>query len=153
MLYASSSLALACLEVLVHIRDVYNIPQFSYCAIDVAADLISPWNEKVQETRRAQAILESTVLSQEFGDQFLAGRIAVDVDLPTRLRRLGGWLRSAQLRRPCSADAPVQAVPSIVAPDEWNYLLNPNHKQFGWLQWSVPREFRFDPRLLDTALR
>jgi RES domain-containing protein len=43
VLYASSTLALACLEVLVHIRDVGLIPtDYIFCEIDVPEKLISP---------------------------------------------------------------------------------------------------------------
>ena len=56
-------------------------------------------------------------------------------------RRLGdewaGALRSAIL-----------AVPSVVIPDETNYLLNPAHPDFGRIAISQPADFAFDPRLL-----
>jgi RES domain-containing protein len=38
-------------------------------------------------------------------------------------------------------------VPSIVIPEEFNILLNPNHTGCANLVWSEPRPFRFDPRL------
>jgi RES domain-containing protein len=38
-------------------------------------------------------------------------------------------------------------VPSIIIPDEFNVLLNPNHVGYPSLIWSSPRPFRFDPRL------
>jgi len=38
-------------------------------------------------------------------------------------------------------------VPSVVIPEEFNILLNPNHAGYGNLVWSEPRPFRFDPRL------
>ncbi len=38
-------------------------------------------------------------------------------------------------------------VPSLVIPEEFNILLNPNHAGYGKLLWSEPSPFRFDPRL------
>jgi RES domain-containing protein len=38
-------------------------------------------------------------------------------------------------------------VPSIVIPEEFNILLNPNHSAYRDLAWTAPRPFRFDPRL------
>lgn len=38
-------------------------------------------------------------------------------------------------------------VPSIIIPEEFNILLNPNHASYETLLWSNPRPFRFDPRL------
>jgi len=43
-------------------------------------------------------------------------------------------------------------VPSIVIPEEFNILLNPNHNAFRDLAWSDPRPFRFDPRLFVAKL-
>jgi RES domain-containing protein len=38
-------------------------------------------------------------------------------------------------------------VPSVVIPEEFNVLLNPNHPEYSAVVWSEPRPFRFDPRL------
>ena len=39
------------------------------------------------------------------------------------------------------------AVPSVIVPEERNYLLNPEHPQFTELTIEAPRSFRFDARL------
>jgi RES domain-containing protein len=39
-------------------------------------------------------------------------------------------------------------VPSAVVPDEFNYLLNPRHSDFGTLRIGTPEELYLDPRLL-----
>lgn len=39
-------------------------------------------------------------------------------------------------------------VPSAVVPDEFNYLLNPRHSDFGTLRVGTPEELYLDPRLL-----
>jgi RES domain-containing protein len=37
--------------------------------------------------------------------------------------------------------------PSVVIPEEFNVLLNPTHADYNSAQWTIPRPFRFDPRL------
>lgn len=49
------------------------------------------------------------------------------------------WLRS------CKSLA--LRVPSIVVPEEPNYLINPDHPDFAALRIGKPREFRFDSRI------
>jgi RES domain-containing protein len=51
----------------------------------------------------------------------------------------GDWVRSAK-------ELAVR-VPSVVIPEEFNVLLNPNHAGYAALVWSEPHPFRFDPRL------
>jgi RES domain-containing protein len=42
----------------------------------------------------------------------------------------------------------VLAVPSILIPEEWNFLLNPTHPDFRKITIGPPEAFAFDPRLL-----
>ncbi|MCP4628715.1 MAG: RES domain-containing protein [bacterium] len=41
----------------------------------------------------------------------------------------------------------VLKVPSVVVPEEYNYLLNPNHPVFEKITIGTPIQYRFDPRL------
>lgn len=41
-------------------------------------------------------------------------------------------------------------VPSVVVPDEFNYMLNPTHPNFHLLRVGAARPFPFDPRLIET---
>lgn len=41
-------------------------------------------------------------------------------------------------------------VPSVIVPEEFNILLNPNHTSYASLRWTDPQPFRFDPRLFVT---
>lgn len=41
----------------------------------------------------------------------------------------------------------VLAVPSVVIPGEWNYLINPAHPDFAGVKKSPPRRFGYDLRL------
>ena len=43
----------------------------------------------------------------------------------------------------------VLRVPSIVVPDEYNYLLNPAHADFAKIQIGKPIVYYFDPRLTE----
>jgi RES domain-containing protein len=39
------------------------------------------------------------------------------------------------------------SVPSVIVPDERNYLINPLHSDFPKIKFSAPKPFVFDPRL------
>ncbi len=41
----------------------------------------------------------------------------------------------------------VLEVPSVIIPGEFNYLLNPDHPDFGAIKVTDPKPFSFDPRL------
>lgn len=59
---------------------------------------------------------------------------------PDALGRLGGeWL--------AGASTAILAVPSVVLPHEWNYVLNPEHADFRRLVIGRPEPFSFDPRM------
>jgi RES domain-containing protein len=134
VLYASSTLALACLETLVHIRDVDLMPSdYVFCEIEVPGALIGPWDLTGE---MGLARIESPVLSREYGDAWLGtvGQFSLG---PSHWRR--------------TKTRPVQTVPSVIVPREMNYLISPAHPQFGRLVWGGPQPFRFDPRLIATA--
>jgi len=46
-----------------------------------------------------------------------------------------------------SGDSAVLRVPSLLVPDESNFLINPRHPDFGRISVSRPQPFRLDPRL------
>ncbi|MEI8311267.1 MAG: RES family NAD+ phosphorylase, partial [Verrucomicrobiota bacterium] len=47
--------------------------------------------------------------------------------------------------------SPVLKVPSIMIPEESNYLLNPEHPRAEEVETGDARTFTFDPRFLDPA--
>lgn len=56
-------------------------------------------------------------------------------------RRIGGqWWRERS--------SPLLLVPSVVLPEESNYVLNAQHSDAKWLQLIRERPFTFDPRLI-----
>jgi RES domain-containing protein len=145
MLYASESLALACLEVLVHIKNASLLPlDYMYCEVRFSRDMLLPWYSKPERTK---ALIESPVLSREYGDLFLRwGEPGKGYSaLPPLLIGPEPEPRGIPQKRPQS---PVHKVPSVVIPREWNYLINTNHPRFEELVWGEPRAFVFDPRLI-----
>ena len=61
-------------------------------------------------------------------------------DPPARTQALGSeWLQSKS--------SVLLKIPSAIIPTEFNYLLNPQHKDFPKLRITSPVKFRFDPRL------
>lgn len=56
------------------------------------------------------------------------------------LRAIGaGWIRAAE--------SAVLSVPSVLIPQERNYLLNPAHRDFKKIRIGKPERFSFDPRM------
>jgi RES domain-containing protein len=49
-----------------------------------------------------------------------------------------------------AADSLAVTVPSVIVPEEFNILLNPNHPGYSGLIWNNPRNFQFDPRLFSV---
>jgi RES domain-containing protein len=120
------------LEILVHLRDPANLPDLIYAEINIPIEEVIGWSWPESETL---PILDSEELSREMGDHWLRGhspRLSVQYS---------------------SESVPVMEVPSIVVPQERNYLMNPDHPRFSQLTWSVPQPFRIDPRLIDPGLR
>jgi RES domain-containing protein len=118
VVYTSSSLSLATLEVLVHLEDPEVFGKlFSWVSLEIppeALETLEPeslpagWNDD-----------ESSQISRAIGD---------------------AWLRSTR--------SAALAVPSVVTPGEWNYLLNPAHPDFSKILIGAPQPFRPDSRLL-----
>jgi len=63
-----------------------------------------------------------------------------DDPAPASTQKIGdGWIRSGA--------SAVLRVPSVLIPEEHNYLLNPQHNEFGKIRISGPERFAFDSRL------
>ena len=117
VLYASSTLALACLEVLVHIRDVGLMPaDYVFCEIEVPEALINPWTLTGEE---ALAKIESPVLSREYGDAWVRSTTVKAAS------NREAFLRSLNPEERLALAAPAQTVPSAIVPREMNYLIRP----------------------------
>ncbi len=70
ILYAASSQSLACLEILVRIRNPDNFPAYAYSQIAIPEHQIERWEstDPIRSPERRKAIFESEVLSREEGD-------------------------------------------------------------------------------------
>jgi len=118
MVYVSSSIALACLETVVHLSAV-GLPLNRYVVrIDIPSDL---WNAAMVADPAQLVGWDAEpygVTSQRYGDSWLqAGE-------------------SALLR-----------VPSVVIPEEFNVLINPLHSDTRRIAAVKLRRFQYDPRL------
>lgn len=117
MAYGSQALSLATLEILVH-ADPSELPDDM---VAIAAEL----KPKYLTT------LSTHDLPRNWRD--------IDPG-PHELVQIGrNWLESF--------DSLALAVPSVVIPEELNYLLNPDHPDFSKLVIHQPIRFEFDPRL------
>ncbi|MEO7100712.1 MAG: RES family NAD+ phosphorylase [Luteolibacter sp.] len=117
VVYTSSSLSLATLEILVHLEDPEAFTRlFSWAPLQIPDDLL----ETLDETKlpRGWCADETNSTSRSVGDT---------------------WLRSTRTA--------VLAVPSVVTPGERNYLLNPEHPRFSEIQIGVAKPFQRDLRL------
>ncbi len=115
--YASSSLSLATLEVLVHLEEPEAFARmFSWFAMEIPDDLAEVLD--AAKLPPGWCADESTAATQTLGD---------------------AWVRSQRTA--------VLAVPSVVTPGESNYLLNPGHPRFPEIRIGKPQPFRPDPRL------
>jgi RES domain-containing protein len=115
--YAAGSRALAVLELLVHASPEILRVGFLLLEIEVP-----------------DALIETGLRPPPGWDGYPAG--AASQDHGDR------WLR----RSAASAKA-VLAVPSVIIPEESNYLLNPRHPAFSNIRIRRRRPFRFDSRL------
>lgn len=119
MVYTSESLSLATLETWVHVdRDEVPVPS----RVHVFADI--PDNLAIYEITEA-------ALPPDWRR----------VDAPVlALRSLGTeWIKSNE--------SAVARVPAVVTPGEFNYLLNPSHRDFEWIRQGQPMPFEYDPRM------
>jgi RES domain-containing protein len=116
VVYCSATLSLAVLEVLVHHR--VPIPPNDFVAVPAELPV------RLKITALTTADLPA-------GWQ--------EDPSPTALQDIGSdWLRNAA--------SAVLAVPSALVPPEFNYLLNPRHKDFTRLVIGQPQTFPFDMR-------
>jgi RES domain-containing protein len=126
VLYTASSLSLACLEILVHIRNPGNFPVYSYSQLAIPKDQIEPWesSDPIRSPERRKAIVESEVLSREEGDIWIRERQRDPAPhqfyTPGEAPETGTYVFARPL--------PVRQVPSAVVPQEWNYLIDPEEE-------------------------
>lgn len=114
--YASEHLSLAMIEYFVHLDRDDPPPDLVVAAADVP--------DNVSRLQVALARLPPTWR---------------ETPAPAELAVIGD--RFARTRR-----AAILVVPSALAPDEFNWLLNPDHAQFKHIRIRRPEPFSYDPR-------
>ncbi|MEJ7712564.1 MAG: RES domain-containing protein [Pyrinomonadaceae bacterium] len=117
IVYAAGSLALAALEMLVHLDDDSMLFEYSFVPAKVPPELILPV-EKYRALPKNWSASPAPLAIQRIGD---------------------GWAHE-------SASA-VLEVPTSIIPLEKNYLLNPSHADFSRIELGEPQGFVFDGRL------
>jgi RES domain-containing protein len=120
VVYASTSIALACLETVVHITGDQGLPLRRWLvAIDVPALY---WQQRVSlepDQLLGWAATPAGISSSGWGDQWLLAQ---------------GTL--------------IALVPSVIVPEERNVLINPAHPGLSSLVATVVRPWTYDARLV-----
>jgi len=91
-----------------------------------------------------------SVIRAEFGDDLVESLEPsalppnwADPVAPLETQRIGDeWIRQQS--------SVVLRVPSVIVPQEYNYLLNPQHPDFPAIKLGAPQHFPFDSRLLGS---
>lgn len=119
VVYAASSIALACLETVVHLN-ASGLPLNRYLVrIDLPQKLVDAAENVDAKTLSGWDALPPGKISLDYGDAWLTGK------------------RSALL-----------IVPSVIVPDEANILINPAHPDAAAIRASKLRRWQYDQRLL-----
>lgn len=120
VLYASTSIALACLETVVHLQQ-RGLPLNRYLVkLTVPLDT---WNAR--ETR------DSSTLPVGW-DALPEGKVSLDLG--------DAWL--------VGGASPLLVIPSVIVPEEHNVLVNPAHALAKSIETQKVRKWLYDPRLL-----
>ena len=117
IIYTAGSLALAALEMLVHLEDDQILLDYSFVAAEIDSALVMP----ISDFRSLPAGWS-------------------DSPAPIEVQQIGDdWTRAQS--------SAVLEVPTSVIPLEKNYLLNPNHPDFKHIRLGKIEKFSFDERL------
>jgi len=119
VVYASLSLSLAVLEVLVHMTAVAGAEDYVYVAADLGIDVSKAERVDIERLPRDWRRLDHPVL-RDMGDE---------------------WARSMR--------SLVLLVPSVVVDGEWNAVINPAHPNAAGMSAEKPKIFQFDARLFN----
>lgn len=117
VVYTSESIALAAMEVFVHMGAGYIPRDHAIISIEIPEALVKRAYIPNPLPERWDAKPEST-LARNVGD---------------------AWLRERKTL--------LMRVPSVLVGEEFNYLINPAHRDIRKLTASILRGFQFDPRL------
>lgn len=125
MIYCSSTVALACLETLVHLSGAPALPLNRYL-VKIAIPLPA-WRDRAVLRPAEHVGWDSQppgIVSIGWGDD---------------------WVNSQ--------GSLLAEVPSVIVPEETNILVNPRHRDAKQLSAKKIRRWTYDPRLADSTLR
>lgn len=117
MIYTASSRALACLENVVHRTSKGLNDNFKTILVDIPNDLILA-EIKISDLNTEWKSFANMPHTQKIGTQ---------------------WIKDGS--------SAVLKVPSAIIPEEYNYLINPLHKDFSKVKYIGTEPFVFDERL------
>ncbi len=117
MIYTAGSLALAALEMLVHLDDDSMLFNYSFISAKIPVELIVKV-EDICDLPKNWSVSPSPLNVQQIGNKWIQEKISAVLEVPT----------------------------SII-PLEKNYLINPAHSDYKEIVLGSPKEFRFDARL------
>lgn len=117
MIYTAGSLALAALEMLVHLDDDSMLLEYSYIPAQIPTDLVVNVAD-YQTLPKNWSNSPASLQTQQIGDRWISENISAVLEVPTS-----------------------------VIPLEKNYLLNPDHKDFEKITSGNAGSFIFDKRL------
>jgi RES domain-containing protein len=120
VVYTSTTIALACLETVVHMKSG-GLPLNRYLVcIEIAPTV---WNARTEQTAATLPVgwdaLPEGKASLDFGDAWLA-----------------------------AGTSPLLVIPSVIVPEESNVLINPAHPLAAGVTARKLRKWLYDPRLL-----
>ena len=118
LLYAASYRSLALLEILVHTTNNYVPDDLMLITIEIP-----------------DTILIKEILHEEISDELNRKKAQA------QFQTIGDkWIKSQT--------SLILKVPSVIIPEEFNYLINPLHKDFHKVKIKETKLFRFDERLV-----
>jgi formylglycine-generating enzyme required for sulfatase activity/RES domain-containing protein len=130
IVYSSSSIALACLETVVHLAGDDPLPfQPQLVRITIPSD---HWQQRKRFAKQEFSGWDSAPTSEHAEDWLAATRAWGDA-----------WL--------LGLESLLAEVPSVIVPEETNLLLNPRHPAHGELKAEIVRPWFYDARLRPNA--
>jgi len=130
IVYSSSSIALACLETVVHLAGDDPLP-FPRQLVRITIPS-HHWQQRKRFAKQELSGWDSAPTPEHAEDWLAATRAWGDA-----------WL--------LGLDSLLAEVPSVIVPEETNLLLNPRHPAHGELVAEIVRPWVYDTRLLPTA--
>jgi RES domain-containing protein len=156
-IYAAESRALCALEVLAHNKELAGEYAITGIIIPDHIRLESPTDPGDIDTQAAAAPPYLFFGGSHYSSEPPTTMVSIYSDRPStdpRLEALAATAEAAIILSQLqgwhwikSEAAAVLRVPSIIIPDEYNYILNPRHPDFAQIEFGPSVRFRFDERL------